>query len=117
MPFVTLDRLTARTPDGRLLFENLTLALGAERTGLVGANGAGKSTLVRLILGEATPAEGSVSVSGQIGVLRQRAGPPEGQVADLMGLTEPLARLRFGRAAGRRPARPWPGSWFRGRTC
>ncbi|MDZ4320852.1 MAG: ATP-binding cassette domain-containing protein, partial [Phenylobacterium sp.] len=51
MPFVTLDRLTASTPDGRRLFENLTLALGAERTGLVGANGAGKSTLVRLILG------------------------------------------------------------------
>lgn len=93
MPFVTLDRLTASTPDGRRLFENLTLALGAERTGLVGANGAGKSTLVRLILGEATPAEGSVSVSGKIGVLRQRAGPPEGRVADLMGLTQPLARL------------------------
>ncbi len=93
MPFVTLDRLTASTPDGRRLFENLSLALGAERTGLVGANGAGKSTLVRLILGEAAPAEGSVSVSGQIGVLRQRAGAPEGQVADLMGLAEPLARL------------------------
>jgi ATPase subunit of ABC transporter with duplicated ATPase domains len=93
MPFVTLDHLTARTPDGRLLFENLTLALGAERTGLVGANGAGKSTLVRLIVGEATPTEGSVSVSGQIGVLRQRAGAPEGRVADLMGLTEPLAQL------------------------
>ncbi|MFT4936173.1 MAG: ATPase subunit of ABC transporter with duplicated ATPase domains [Pseudoalteromonas distincta] len=101
MPFVTLDRLTARTPDGRLLFENLTLALGAERTGLVGANGAGKSTLVRLILGEATPAQGSVSVSGQLGVLRQRAGAPEGQVADLMGLAEPLARLaRIAAGAG-----------------
>lgn len=93
MPFVTLDHLAARTPDGRLLFENLTLALGAERTGLVGANGAGKSTLVRLILGEASPAAGAVSVSGRIGVLRQRAGPPEGRVADLLGLAEPLARL------------------------
>jgi ATPase subunit of ABC transporter with duplicated ATPase domains len=93
MPFVTLDRLTATTPDGRLLFENLTLALGAERTGVVGANGAGKSTLVRLILGEAAPAAGGVTVNGRIGVLRQRAGPPEGRVSDLMGLTEPMARL------------------------
>lgn len=101
MPFVTLDHLAARTPDGRLLFENLTLALGAERTGLVGANGAGKSTLVRLILGEATPAAGAISVSGRIGVLRQRAGPPEGRVADLLGLAEPLARLsRIARGAG-----------------
>ncbi|MDP3489180.1 MAG: ABC-F family ATP-binding cassette domain-containing protein [Phenylobacterium sp.] len=93
MPFVTLDHISARTPDGRLLFDNLTLALGQERTGLVGANGAGKSTLVRLILGEADPAAGVVTVSGRIGVLRQRAGPPQGRVADLLGLAEPLGRL------------------------
>ncbi|MDO8901942.1 MAG: ABC-F family ATP-binding cassette domain-containing protein [Phenylobacterium sp.] len=93
MPFVTLDSLCARTPDGRLLFDNLTLSLGHERTGLVGANGAGKSTLVRMILGESAPASGSVAVSGRIGVLRQRAGPPEGRVADLLGLATPLARL------------------------
>ena len=32
--FVTLDSLSAKTPDGRSLFANLTLAFGPERTGL-----------------------------------------------------------------------------------
>ena len=48
---ITLDGLTFRSPDGRVLFENLTLAFGRERTGLVGRNGVGKTTLARLIMG------------------------------------------------------------------
>src|SRR6185503_5094973 len=66
--FVTLDALSARTPDGRPLFENLTLAFGAERTGLVGRNGVGKTTLVRLILRELAPVSGGVSVRGRLAV-------------------------------------------------
>jgi ATPase subunit of ABC transporter with duplicated ATPase domains len=93
--FVTLDRLSAATPDGKPLFENLTLAFGAERTGLVGRNGVGKSTLVRLILGELQPSGGAVTVRGRLGVLRQALVPPTGaSVADLMGVAGPLARLR-----------------------
>ena len=38
-PFVTLDSLSYVTPDGRPLFDNLTLAFGPERTGLVGRTG------------------------------------------------------------------------------
>src|SRR5262249_12956253 len=59
------------TPDGRPLFDCLTLALGRERTGLVGRNGCGKSTLLRLIFGEAEPAGGTIHRSGSIGVLAQ----------------------------------------------
>src|SRR5690242_1727053 len=70
-PFVTLDGLSYRTSDGRRLLENLTLAFGAERTGLVGRNGAGKTTLVRLILRELAPSGGTVAVRGRLGVLRQ----------------------------------------------
>jgi len=93
--FVTLDTLSAKTPDGRSLFDNLTLAFGPERTGLVGRNGVGKTTLLRLILGELAPASGTVSVRGRLGVLRQAVQPPPGAtVADLLGLAEPLARLR-----------------------
>ena len=93
--FVTLDSLSAATPEGRGLFDNLTLAFGAERTGLVGRNGVGKTTLIRLILGEATPAGGSVSVRGRVGVLRQAIVPPPGAtVADLMGVADGLKRLR-----------------------
>src|SRR3569623_939478 len=93
--FVTLDELSARTPDGRTLFENLTLAFGAERTGLVGRNGVGKTTLLRIIGGDLAPAAGTVAVRVRLGVLRQALQPPPGAtVADLLGLAEPLARLR-----------------------
>lgn len=92
--FITLDALTAKTPDGRVLFDNLTLAFGAERTGLVGRNGVGKSTLIRLILGEQVPASGAVSVRGRVGVLRQALAPAAGaSIGETLGLHEPLARL------------------------
>jgi len=92
--FVTLDGLSCKTPDGRTLFDNLTLSFGAERTGLVGRNGVGKTTLIRLILGEITPNSGAVTVRGRIGVLRQALAPPPGaSVADVLGVAGPLARL------------------------
>ncbi|MGH6908762.1 MAG: ABC-F family ATP-binding cassette domain-containing protein [Phenylobacterium sp.] len=92
--FATLDSLSYRTPEGRSLFENLTLAFGAERTGLVGRNGVGKTTLLRLIMGELVPAAGSVTVRGRVGVLRQAVQPPPGaSVADLLGVAEALARF------------------------
>ena len=100
--FATLDGLSYRTPDGRSLFENLTLAFGAERTGIVGRNGVGKTTLLRLIRGELAPSAGSATVRGHVGVLRQAVQPPPGaSVADLLGLAEPLARLdRIGKGEG-----------------
>ena len=92
---ITLDGLSYATPDGRVLLDNLTLAFGAERTGLVGRNGVGKSTLVRLILGELAPTAGAVTVRGRLGVLRQALSTPLGSsVADLLGVAAPLARLR-----------------------
>ena len=92
--FITLDRIACRTPDGRDLFSDLTLAFGREKTGIVGRNGAGKTTLIRLITGELAPADGAVRVAGRLGLLRQAVQPPPGaSVADLMDLAEPLARL------------------------
>lgn len=58
--FLILDSISLATPDGRPLFDGLTLAIGAERTGIVGRNGCGKSTLQRLIAGDIEPAAGSV---------------------------------------------------------
>jgi ATPase subunit of ABC transporter with duplicated ATPase domains len=71
--FLTLDSISLATPDGRPLFDGLTLALGRERTGIVGRNGCGKSTLLRVIAGEIEPASGSVRRTGSIGVLAQSA--------------------------------------------
>jgi ATPase subunit of ABC transporter with duplicated ATPase domains len=94
MPLITLDGVTQTSPDGRVLFEYLTLAFGRERTGLVGRNGVGKTSLVRLILGEATPAAGAVAVAGRIAALRQQLSPPPGAtLGNLLGVAEPLARL------------------------
>ena len=100
-PFVTLDGLSCRTPDGRPLFDNLTLSLADERTGRVGRNGVGKSTLIRAILGEIAPAAGTIAVAGRIGVLRQVVEPPpEASAADLMGLAPSLDRLARIEAGG-----------------
>jgi ATPase subunit of ABC transporter with duplicated ATPase domains len=94
LPFITLDSLSFRAPDGRTLLNNVTLAFGAERTGLVGANGCGKTTLLRLILGDVTPSAGSVAVRGRVGLLRQSFAPPPGaSLADLLGVADAFARL------------------------
>ncbi|MDX2301167.1 MAG: energy-dependent translational throttle protein EttA [Microscillaceae bacterium] len=58
----------------RPLYENASLHIKPkDRIGLIGANGTGKSTLLRLIVGEYTPDEGSISRSKEctIGFLNQ----------------------------------------------
>jgi ATPase subunit of ABC transporter with duplicated ATPase domains len=92
MSFVTLDSLSAATPEGSRLFDNLTLALGRERTGLVGRNGSGKSTLLRIVAGDVAPAGGKVSRAGSVGVLRQ-AWPDDWRVDEVLGVRDGLARL------------------------
>ena len=90
--FATLNSIAARTADGRTLFDNLTLAFGRERTGVVGANGVGKSTLLRLVAGDLAPAEGVVTRSGAIGVLSQRHDPaPDETAAATLGAAPGLA--------------------------
>jgi ATPase subunit of ABC transporter with duplicated ATPase domains len=91
--FLTLSSLAAATPDGRALFSGLSLSFGTERTGLVGRNGSGKSTLLRLILGEATPAAGTIALTGSVGMLRQALLADDANLAQALGLAAPLARL------------------------
>jgi ATPase subunit of ABC transporter with duplicated ATPase domains len=69
--FLTLDSISAQTPEHQVLFSDLTLSIGAERVGLVGRNGSGKSTLIRIIAGMAEPAAGAVQRMGAIAVLAQ----------------------------------------------
>jgi ATPase subunit of ABC transporter with duplicated ATPase domains len=69
---LTLDSLCATTPDGRLLFNGLTLTVGArERIGLVGRKGSGKSTLLSIIAGNVAPTGGHLTLSARIGMLAQ----------------------------------------------
>jgi ATPase subunit of ABC transporter with duplicated ATPase domains len=91
--FLTLDSISLSTPDGRSLFDGLSLAIGRERTGLVGRNGCGKSTLLGVMAGEFEPAAGSVQRTGTIGVLAQLADDSL-TVAQALGVAGDLARLR-----------------------
>jgi ATPase subunit of ABC transporter with duplicated ATPase domains len=94
MSFVTLDSVSAATPDGRILFENLNLAIGAERIGLVGRNGAGKSTLLALIAGACAPLAGAVMRTGAVAILAQAPDVSEGaRLVDLLGVGEAWDRL------------------------
>ena len=94
MSFITLDAVSAATPDGRLLFENLNLAIGAERIGLVGRNGAGKSTLLALIAGVRSPLGGTVTRAGTVATLDQAPDVSDGaRLADLLGVGAAWDRL------------------------
>ncbi|HEX5007555.1 MAG TPA: ATP-binding cassette domain-containing protein, partial [Hyphomonadaceae bacterium] len=99
--FITLDQVGASTPGDRVLFENLTLAIGAERIGLVGRNGSGKSTLLRLIAGQGEPSSGAISVTGRVGELAQRWPDDTITLAEAVGVADGLARLdRLARGEG-----------------
>jgi ATPase subunit of ABC transporter with duplicated ATPase domains len=87
MSFVTLDAVSAATPDGRLLFENLNLSIGAERIGLVGRNGVGKSTLLALIAGSRPPLAGTLARTGAVVTLDQTPDVAGGaRLVDLLGV-------------------------------
>jgi ATPase subunit of ABC transporter with duplicated ATPase domains len=97
--FLTLDRIGAATPEGRVLFENLSLALGAERVGIVGRNGSGKSTLLRIIAGETEPSSGSISRTSSFATLDQRWPDETITLAEALEVApqlEVLARLERG---------------------
>lgn len=97
--FLTLDTVSAQTPEHRRLFDNLTLSLGCERVGLVGRNGSGKSTLLRIIAGEVDAAAGAVRRSGSVGMLAQE-WPPEMTLADALGVGDGMAVLQRVLAGG-----------------
>jgi ATPase subunit of ABC transporter with duplicated ATPase domains len=92
---ITLSAVAYRTPDGHSVLKDLDLAFGGERTGLIGRNGAGKTTLLRLIAGELAPTNGAIVRRGRMGLLRQESlASPRAPVAEVIGLAEPLDRLR-----------------------
>ena len=74
---LTLSQLS-KSFAGRTLFSDVSLQINREdRIGLVGPNGAGKSTLFSLILGDASPDEGRVTLEKNVtmGFLPQESAP------------------------------------------
>ncbi|TDT32872.1 ABC-F family ATP-binding cassette domain-containing protein [Naumannella halotolerans] len=85
----------------RLLLENATFQVAAgDKIGLVGRNGAGKTTLTKILSGQAQPAAGTLSRTGEVGYLPQdpRTGDPEvlarDRILSARGLDQVLRRLR-----------------------
>ena len=91
--FLTLDSISAQTPERQVLFSDLTLSIGAERVALVGRNGSGKSTLIRIIAGMAEPAAGAVQRSASISILAQD-WPEDLTLARALGVADGMAILQ-----------------------
>ena len=89
---LTLSQLS-KSFAGRTLFSDVSLQINREdRIGLVGPNGAGKSTLFSLILGEASPDEGRVTLEKNVtmGFLPQESAPAgEETILELACATSP----------------------------
>ncbi|GGK94300.1 ATP-binding cassette domain-containing protein [Nocardia jinanensis] len=89
MADISLSDLSFAWPDGTPVFDGLDVVLGPGHFGLVGANGAGKSTLLRLVARDLPPARGSITVTGQLGYLRQDLGLAAGRrVDEVLGIDE-----------------------------
>lgn len=91
---LTCTSLSFAWPDGTPVFDDLQIAFGPGRTGLVGVNGSGKSTLLKLIAGELTPADGTVRVAGEVGYLPQNVTLDTGlKVDEALGIAAARAAL------------------------
>jgi ATPase subunit of ABC transporter with duplicated ATPase domains len=72
MGSIDVNGIAYRLPTGRLLFDDVSFRVSDGITAaLIGDNGAGKSTLFRIITGAINADEGSVSVTGGLGVMPQ----------------------------------------------
>ncbi|MFE6488116.1 ABC-F family ATP-binding cassette domain-containing protein [Streptomyces sp. NPDC057757] len=84
---VTCTAVSFAWPDGTAVFDDLQVAFGPGRTGLVGVNGSGKSTLLKLIAHELTPADGTIRVAGEVGYLPQSVTLDNGlRVDEVLGI-------------------------------
>ncbi|MEU6372992.1 ABC-F family ATP-binding cassette domain-containing protein [Streptomyces sp. NPDC046909] len=91
---VTCTSLSFSWSDGTPVLEDLDVAFGPGRTGLVGVNGSGKSTLLKLIAGELTPTDGAVRVAGEVGYLPQNVTLDTGlSVDEVLGIAARRAAL------------------------
>jgi ATPase subunit of ABC transporter with duplicated ATPase domains len=97
---ITAHQLEVRA-GARLLMSDVSFRVApGDKVGLVGRNGAGKTTLTKILAGEAQPAGGSVTRTGEVGYLPQdpRTGDPEvlarERILSARGLDDVVRRMR-----------------------
>jgi ATPase subunit of ABC transporter with duplicated ATPase domains len=72
---IDVNGVSYSLPDGRPVLRDISFRVDeGSVTALVGPNGSGKTTLFGLVAGKLEPEEGSISVSGRLGVMEQFVG-------------------------------------------
>lgn len=96
---IELENATLRTPDDRVLVEDLTWRLQpGERIGLVGINGSGKTTLLRALAGEVPvdPGRRKEGTTVSIGWLRQELDDLPTDMRVLEAVEDVAGRITIG---------------------
>ncbi len=100
MGSIAVSKCAWQLPGGDKLFRDVGFRVGdGERVAIVGANGVGKSTLLKLITGDLTASDGTISVDGQIGVMHQLVGTADHPATTVHELLLSLAPTRLRDAA------------------
>ncbi len=98
---VTTD-ISFEIRSGVSIFQNLSISLNGEKTGLVGKNGSGKTTLLRLLVGELEPTKGKIQRTTEIAYLPQDYQVNLQQtVSEALGIKEKLEALEKIRAGNK----------------
>lgn len=102
MGSIAISHVAWNLPGGDELFREVSFNVGnGDRVAIVGANGAGKTTLFRLIVGEGTPTEGTISVDGALGVMHQLVGTADHPATTVRELLLSISPPRIRAAADR----------------
>jgi ATPase subunit of ABC transporter with duplicated ATPase domains len=81
MAFLNAHDVSFELPNGRLLFQHLSVSFESRVTALVGPNGVGKSCFARILAGELEPSSGRVIRRGRVAYFAQNEAPPAGSAA------------------------------------